>query len=116
GAVTTNAYNIARVQNTVWTGLRYEILKTLDLHTGVYWETQNDYLQGPSYCTGSGSNTSSSKCSGGRYSYSLLFDYKPTPRVDLYAGAMSSNVYGGNASGHLHTESVDPTVGIRFRF
>jgi predicted porin len=116
GAVTTNTYNIARVQNTVWTGLRYEIIKNVDLQTGVYWETQNDYLQTPSYCTGSGVNTSSSKCAGGRYSYSLLFDYKPTPRIDLYAGAMVSTVYGGSASGYQHPESVDPTVGIRFRF
>ena len=116
GSVTINTYNLARDQNTVWTGVRYAALKNLDLSAGVYWETQNDYLQGPAVCTGSGINTSSSKCSGGRYSYSFMIDYKPVPRIDIYAGVMVANVYGGVASGYLYTQSVDPTIGIRYRF
>jgi hypothetical protein len=36
--------------------------------------------------------------------------------VDLYAGVLVSNVYGGVASGFLHTENIAPTVGLRFRF
>jgi outer membrane receptor protein involved in Fe transport len=91
-------------------------MKNFDLAGGVYWESQNDYLQGPAVCTGSGINTSSSKCSGGRYSYSFMVDYKPVPRVDLYAGVMVSTVYGGVASGFLYTQNVDPTGGVRFRF
>ena len=69
---------------------------------------------------------------------SLLVDYRPVGRVDLYAGVMLSNVYGGLASGFtrppritlplLHgkifsatattanTQEWDPTVGIRIRF
>jgi len=116
GAVTANAYNLARDQNTVWTGLKYAAMKNLELSAGVYWESQNDYLQGPAVCTGSGINTSSGKCSGGRYSYSFLADWKPVPRVDVYAGVMVSNVYGGVANGFQYSQNIDPTIGVRFRF
>ncbi len=116
GSVTSNAYNLARDQNTVWTGLKYAAMKNLELSAGVYWESQNDYLQGPAVCTGSGTTTSSGKCSGGRYSYSFMVDWKPVPRVDVYAGVMVSNVYGGVASGFQYSQNVDPTVGVRFRF
>ena len=36
--------------------------------------------------------------------------------MSLYAGLLVSNVYGGVASGFLHTENVAPTVGVRVRF
>jgi hypothetical protein len=45
-----------------------------------------------------------------------LIDYKPIKRVDVYAGVMISNVWGGLAYGHLYTQNVDPTVGLRIRF
>jgi len=116
GAVTANAYNVPRDQNTFWTGLKYAAMKNLDLSAGVYWESQNDYLQGPAVCTGSGINTSSGKCSGGRYSYSFMADWKPAQRIDVFAGVMVSNVYGGVANGFQYTQNIDPTIGVRFRF
>ena len=36
--------------------------------------------------------------------------------MNLYAGLLVSDVYGGVASGFLHTENVAPTVGMRIRF
>ena len=114
--MTFNAYTVPRNLNTVWTGLRYSVWSNLDLAGGVYWESQNDFLAAPAVCTGSGSATSNSRCAGGRYSYSFLVDYRPIPRVNLYAGILISNVYGGVASGFLHTENVAPTVGMRVRF
>jgi len=36
--------------------------------------------------------------------------------VDLYAGVMLSNVYGGLASGFVQAQNIDPTVGIRIKF
>src|SRR5262252_1712127 len=116
GFVTTSAYTVPRVLDTVWTGVRYSVMKNLDLAGGVYWEIQNNFLAPPAVCTGSGTATSSSRCSGGRYSYSFLIDYLPVPRVNLYAGVLVSNVYGGVASGFQHTENIAPTVGARFRF
>ena len=80
GFVTTNAYTVPRNLNTVWTGLRYAVWSNLDLAGGVYWESQNDFLAAPAVCTGSGSATSNTRCSGGRYSYSFLVDYRPIPR------------------------------------
>ncbi len=116
GFVTTNAYTVPRVLNTVWTGVRYALTPDLDLASGVYWESQNDFLAPPSVCTGSGSATSSSRCAGGRYSYSFLVDYRPVPRVDVYGGVLASNVYGGVASGYEHTQNIAPTVGLQVRF
>jgi hypothetical protein len=116
GFVTTNAYTVPRELNTVWTGVRYAVTKTVDVASGVYWEIQNNFLAPPAVCTGSGTATSSSKCSGGRYSYSFLAEYRPVPRLTLYGGVMVSNVYGGVASGFQHAENVAPTIGTRFQF
>jgi hypothetical protein len=96
--------------------VRYAVRSNLELASGVYWEFQNNFLAAPAVCTGSGTATSSSRCAGGRCSYSFLIDYLPVPRVNLYAGLLVSNVYGGVASGFQHTENIAPTVGMRFRF
>jgi predicted porin len=116
GFITTNAYTVPRELNTVWTGLRYAVTKTVEIASGVYWEIQNDFLAPPAVCTGSGTTTSSTRCSGGRYSYSFLAEYKPVPRLTIYGGVLVSNVYGGVASGYMHTENVAPTIGTRFQF
>jgi predicted porin len=116
GFVTTNAYTVPRILNTVWTGARYAMRSDLELASGVYWEYQNNFLAAPAVCTGSGTATSSSRCAGGRYSVSFLIDYLPVPRVNLYAGLLVSNVYGGVASGFQHTQNIAPTVGMRYRF
>ena len=116
GAVTTNAYNVARIQNTVWTGARYAVLSNVELAAGVYWESQNNFLAAPAVCTGSGVNTSSNRCAGGRTSYSFMAAYRPLPRLEIYGGVMVSTVRGGVASGFLYSQNIDPTVGVRFRF
>jgi hypothetical protein len=112
--VNTTNFTIPRFQNTAWGGVRYALRDDLDLASGIYWETQNNFS--PETCTGQGVTTSSSRCAGGRYSYSFLAQYRPVPRVTVYGGLMVSTVYGGPASGYLHDQNVDPTVGIRFQF
>ena len=71
----------------------------------------------------------------GQTGLSFLIDWKPVKRVDIYAGVLLSNVYGGLANGFYSTSTVvipgtttvvsantartqnyDPTVGIRIRF
>jgi hypothetical protein len=99
-----------------WTGACYALRSDLELASGVYWEYQNNFLAAPAACTGSGTATSSSRCAGGRYSYSFLIDYQRVPRVNLYAGLLVSNVYGCVASGFQHTQNIAPTVGMRYRF
>ena len=45
-----------------------------------------------------------------------MLDYRPLKRVDLYAGVMFSNVYGGLANGFLTTQNIAPTAGLRVKF
>ena len=45
----------------------------------------------------------SNKCEGSQDFLSFLIDYRPVKRVDLYAGVMLSNVYGGFANGYQVT-------------
>ncbi len=123
-AVTANAYNINRILNTVWTGFKWSIYDNLFVAAGFYYQNQNNFnfsvnsfgATVPAACTGTGASISSSKCAGSQDAVSLLVDYRPVKRVDLYAGVMVSNVYGGLANGFLHTENYDPTVGLRIRF
>jgi hypothetical protein len=111
GAVTSNAYNVNRILNTVWTGVRYSVWSNLDLAAGVYYRTQNDYLPAPAVCTGTGINISSSKCAGSEHAVSFLIDYKPIKRVDLYAGVMVSNVWGGMARA-LSEQFFGPSLAV----
>ncbi len=148
GAYASPAYPINRVNNTIWTGFKWSIWSNLDLAMGFYYQTQNDFnfawntgkIKGIPYgyatplaCTGTGAFISSSKCAGSQDAVSLLVDYRPAPRVDVYAGVMLSNVYGGMANGYAKTYTAipgnpkyawssattqdwDPTIGLRIRF
>jgi hypothetical protein len=154
GAVTFNNYNFAKTLNTVWTGVKYTVPDewlhgwgSLDLATAFYYQTQNNFnfsvnkagFTLPAACTGSGAFISSSKCAGSQDAISFFADWKPLKRVDIYAGVMVSNVYGGLANAFTqtnsylvptatpgkfktvsyttaHTQNIDPSVGIRVRF
>jgi predicted porin len=132
-AITVNAYNINRVLQTVWTGVKWKVLSNLEAAVGFYYQGQNNNNTSP--CIGSGPFISSSKCGGSQDAISLLLDWKPVKRVDIYAGVMMSNVYAGLASGFFstatyavpgtsttytvntaRTRNYDPTVGLRIRF
>ena len=132
--------------NTVWTGFKWYVRDNLSVAMGFYYQNQNNYnfsvnssgITLPAACTGTGAFISSSKCAGSQDAVSLLIDYRPVGRVDLYAGVMLSNVYGGLASGFTqtttyyapeahgkiftatattaNTQEWDPTIGIRIRF
>jgi len=45
-----------------------------------------------------------------------MIDCRPVKRVDLYAGLMISNVYGGLANGYQVTQNVAPMAGLRVKF
>ncbi len=140
-AVTSDGYNHNRILNTIWTGFKWSVLRNLDVQIGFYYQTQNNYnfnisasgVTTPAVCTGTGAFISSSKCAGSQDAVSLLIDYRPVPRADLYAGVMVSNVYGGLANGFTstyypipgntkiswttaRTQNWDPTIGLRIRF
>ncbi len=130
----------------------------LDIAAGFYYQAQNNYAFDfnnttgqvlPAACTGTGAfitnpayttgktawATSGGKaCAGSQDAFGVLLDYRPVKRVDLYAGVMLSNVYGGLAAGYTttyyaipgkftsaswstaQTQNWDPTIGIRIRF
>ena len=108
------AYGNNRIFNFFWTGIKYAFNSQTDIMGGVYYGFQNNYYTGA--CTGSGVNIKSGSCAGSTDSFSLLIDYKPYKRMDLYFGVALSNVYGGMAAGYLQTQNIDPTVGLRIKF
>jgi len=116
GAVNSTDYNVNRILNTFWTGAQYDVSSDLNLSTGIYYQTQNNYLQPPAICIGSGTGTSSRKCAGSLSGVSAVINYKPVKRVIVYAGVMVSNVTGGLASGYFKSQNIDPGAGIRVRF
>jgi predicted porin len=114
----TNAtfYDVNQTTHTFWAGAKYDVWTNLSVAASFTYQLQNDFLPKPGICTGSGINISSPKCAGSESAISLLIDYKPFARADLYAGVMVSNVYGGLASGYFKPQNIDPTVGLRIRF
>ena len=157
GALNSPSYAFNRVLQTFWTGFKYSVPDawlhgwgSLDLAAGFYYQWQNNYnfawntgkIRGVPYgyataaaCTGAGAFISSSKCAGSIDAISFFADWTPVKRVDIYAGVMIQNVYGGMANGYFSnqvyvnpvtktivtaqqafTQNYDPTIGIRVRF
>ncbi len=124
GQAASSAYNYNRILNSFWIGAKYSVLSNLDLAAAIYYQTQNDYnftVNSQGYtvsaaCAGISTGVSSDKCAGSQGAFSFLADWKPHKRVDVYAGLMVSNVWGGLANGFLHTQNIDPTIGLRVRF
>jgi hypothetical protein len=108
-------------------GSRTAIEAQLDVTGAFYYLDQTDYSTTP--CKGALFTTvapngnkiavgriNSSSCAGSEDFFSALIDYRPYKRVDLYAGLMVSNVYGGLANGFPATQDISPTAGIRIKF
>ncbi len=143
--VVNNAYNVPRDANVFWIGAKYSVPAdwmhgwgALDVTGAFYILGQNNYnyafstktlLTTPAACTNaitSGvmpngvpfaiTRLSSGKCAGSTDFLSFLIDWRPVKRVDLYAGVMVSNVYGGLANGYYATQTVNPTAGVRVKF
>jgi hypothetical protein len=55
-------------------------------------------------------------CVGSQDAVSFLANGRPVKRVDIYAGVMTSNGYGGLANGILNVQNIDPAAGFRVRF
>jgi hypothetical protein len=112
GYVNSTAYANNKILRIFWTGLKYDIRDDLFIAGGFYHYYQNNY--NTSACTDGG--LSSSNCGGTLDAVTAMINYRPSKRVDLYAGAMWSQVSGGLASGYLNHVSVAPTVGVRVQF
>ena len=110
--VNNTAYTRNRNLQIYWAGVKYTI-RSLDLYAAYYGYHQSNFATGAL----AGCATSmSAACSGELTAVSLAADYRITKRFDGYFGAMWSGVQDGLANGYLAKSSVDPTLGVRFRF
>jgi predicted porin len=97
-----------------WAGAKYTVLSKLDLTAAYYGYKQNSYGIG---ANAGCSTTKAGTCSGTEAAVTFSADYRFTKRFDVYGGVMYTNVAGGLASGFdFSTNTVDPTIGFRFRF
>ena len=71
--------------------MKYAVRDDLDIAGAYYHYYQNDYNTQP--CTDGG--LSASSCRGALNAYSAMIDYRPSKRVETYAGFMWSQVTGG---------------------
>jgi predicted porin len=111
--VTNNAYSKSKTMNVYWTGVRYTVIRGLDLTAAYYGYDQNAYGTGKQAgCT----TTAHSTCSGSLDAFSFDADYRFTVHFDTYFGAMYSGVHDGAASGYLHSTNINPTIGLRYKF
>jgi predicted porin len=96
-----------------WAGAKYAFTERFEMTAAYYGYKQNSYATG---ANAGCSTTKAANCSGTENLYSLMADLRLSKRFDVYAGAMYSEVSGGLASGFLNTSTVDPTIGVRFKF
>ena len=124
---TTYLHN--RFVNVFFLGAKYSINSQLDATAAFYYLDQNNYNSSATPCATANttfvqpngrslvvSRVNSSACAGSQDAISFLLDYRPVKRVDLYAGLMISNVYGGLANGFQATQNIAPTAGLRVKF
>src|ERR1700734_256520 len=120
-------FNVPRMAPYFWWGAQNAITPQLDV-TGAYYSLQQSNFN-TTACTGitntfpepngnkfSVGTASSNKCAGTEDAFSALIDWRPVKRVDLYAGVMVSNVYGGLANGFQAFQNIAPTAGLRVKF
>ena len=112
GFVNATAYTEHKILRVFWTGIKYAIRDDIDIAAAYYHYYQNDYNTSP--CTDGG--LSASSCRGTLNAYSAMIDYRPSKRIETYAGFMWSQVTGGMASGYLYRTNFAPTVGVRVEF
>ncbi len=112
--VTNNAYANDKMVQVYWTGLRYTVIPPLDLTVAYYGYRQNAYGTGKEAGCSTAAN---SACSGSFEAFSFDADYHFNKHFDAYLGAMYSGVHDGVASGYsFYTTTIDPTIGVRFKF
>jgi predicted porin len=107
----TSVFANNKITHTYWTGVKYAATPKLELTAAYYRLEQNSYASGANTgCT----DTRAGNCSGQENVFSAVADYHFTKKFDVYAGAMFSQVINGLASGFLHNNNLDPTVGMRY--
>jgi predicted porin len=125
--ISYTTYAIPRIAPYFWVGAKYAVTPQIDVAGAFYYLQQTDYST--TACAGAVTTfvqpngnkitvarANSGSCAGSQDAFSALIDYRPFKRVDLYAGLMVSNVYGGLANGYPATQDISPTAGVRVKF
>ena len=122
-------YNVNRIAPYWFFGAKYAVTPQLDVTGAYYYQQQANFNSSTTPCAAANTTfvepngssftvtrLNSNKCAGTQDFLSFLIDYRPVKRVDLYAGVMLSNVYGGFANGFQVTQTINPTAGLRIKF
>jgi predicted porin len=112
----TNIINTAfdahdKILQVFWTGAKYAVTEKLDVIVAYYHYNQNNFGAGAP-CNGAEKAT----CSGTFDAVSLAVDWRFAAKFQAYAGLMFSQVNSGLANGYLYRNTIDPAVGLIFRF
>jgi predicted porin len=112
--ISSTAFNAGdRLLHVFWTGVKYSLTDNLDL-IGAYYHYDQPFFGAPVNCAANAA--AFSNCHGTQDAVSFVADWQFAKKFDAYAGIMFSEVNGGLANGFLNRSTIDPTVGLRFRF
>jgi predicted porin len=114
----TNINNTAfsagdKLFHVFWTGAKYAVTDNLDV-IGAYYHYDQPAFGSPVNCAANAA--AFANCHGTFDAVSFAVDWQFAKKFDAYAGIMFSQNNGGLANGFLNRSTIDPTVGLRFRF
>jgi len=110
GIVNNTAFNIQKILQISWAGVRWTVTPDFELTGAGYINNQK------SFAANGCRNASASSCAGEQLDLSLVADYHFTKRFDSYAGVNWSRVTNGLSNGFLFDSSYAPMVGVRYNF
>jgi predicted porin len=111
--INSTAFNAGdKLFHVFWTGVKYSVTDTLDV-IGAYYHYDQPTFGAFTNCAAA---PRPANCHGTFDAVSFVVDWQFAKKFDAYAGIMFSQVNGGLANGYLNRSTIDPTVGLRFRF
>jgi len=111
--INNTAYSAGdKLFNVFWTGVKYAVTDHLDV-IGAYYHYDQPTYGASANCA---ATPKPATCHGTLDAVSFAVDWQFAKKFDAYAGIMFSQVNGGLANGYLNRSTIDPTVGLRFRF
>ena len=111
--INSTAFNAGnRLLHVFWTGINYTVITDVDVMAG-YYHYDQPTSGAPANCAAA---LTPATCHGTFDAVSFAVDWQFAKKFDAYAGFMFSQVNGGLANGYLNRNTIDPTVGLRFRF
>jgi predicted porin len=111
--INSTAFNAGdKLFHVFWTGAKYTVITDLDVMAAYYHYDQPTF-GAPANCAAA---VTPATCHGTLDAVSFAVDWQFAKKFDAYAGFMFSQVNGGLANGYLNRNTIDPTVGLRFRF